>query len=119
MLPERRGGGTRERETGQQRLLDVIGTTARLEERPDLEMIRRGPARTRRGTDVRDPRGAGEGSVHRRRVADQEVVYLDVTNPNAVTKVRLGPIVITGDNIDRASASLAGAPRANRSASGS
>jgi protein-export membrane protein SecD len=99
------------RETGQQRLLQVIGTTARLEERPTLEIITpqdpryRGLATTCGTTAEQEtPRCTGDA------LDGKEVVYLD---PSTGDKVRLGPVVITGDNITRATAQLNGGTQQN------
>jgi preprotein translocase subunit SecD len=93
---------TRQRETGQQRLLDVIGTTARLEERETLETISPGsPAyestQVTCGTpeERETPRCLGDA------LDDEEVVYLD---PETGDKVRLGRVIISGENIDSAQA---------------
>ncbi len=100
---------TRQRETGQQRLLDVIGTTARLEERPTLEII---PQQDPRFQGLELTCGTPEEQSTPRCTGNaldtQEVVYIDASDPQGVTKVRLGPVVITGDNIERAFAELGG-----------
>jgi len=103
---ERKAAVTRQRETGQQRLLAVIGTTARLEERPTLDIIAQGDPRWQsvpvtcgslqeQGT----PRCTG------RALDGEEVVYID---PSDGSKVRLGPVVVTGENIERAFAEFSG-----------
>jgi protein-export membrane protein SecD len=100
---DRTAAENRQRETGQQRLLQVIGETARLEQRSVLEEI-----------VPQDPRWATtpltcETEEERERpscsfdaLADQEVVYLREDG----SKLRLGPVIIAGDNVDRAQASL-------------
>ena len=93
----------RQRETGQQRLLQVIGETARLEQRSVLEEIV--PQDPRWATtsltcatlEERDTPACSFDAL-----ADEEVVYLREDG----AKLRLGPVVIAGDNIDRAQASL-------------
>ena len=100
---DRGDADARQQETGQQRLLQVIGETARLEQRPVLEEI-----------VPQDPRWAStpltcETVEDRDRpacsfeaLAGDEVVYLRQDG----SKLRLGPVIIAGDNIDRARATL-------------
>ncbi|HEY6567539.1 MAG TPA: protein translocase subunit SecD [Actinomycetota bacterium] len=94
-----------QRATGQQRLLDVIGQTARLEERPVISAIGPGdPAFASTpvtcGTEAEQqlPKCAPEALV------SEEVVYLD----EAGNKYRLAPAVISGGDIANASAVLGG-----------
>ena len=64
LLPDPDDAEEQRRETGQQRLLDVIGTTARLEQRESLEVIPPGsPAYDSTVVDVRDPGGTGDPAV--------------------------------------------------------
>ncbi len=94
------------RSTGQQRLLDVIGQTARLEERPVLAVVPpEDPAYA--ATPVTCPTDA-----ERERkpcsfpaLQDQEVVYEDETG----NRFRLAPSVIGGGDIAEANAVLGGA----------
>jgi preprotein translocase subunit SecD len=95
----------RQRETGQERLLNVIGTTARLEERQTLEVIL--------PTDPRYPTTPltcfteaelRSAECEPGALDDEEVVYLD----SQENKVRLGPVIITGANLDQATAVLIG-----------
>lgn len=98
----------RQRETGQERLLNVIGTTARLEERQTLEIIpptdpryQTLPVTCGTESELRTPEcepGALDG---------EEVVYLD-GQLGTGNKVRLGPVIITGANFEDASAALIG-----------
>jgi protein-export membrane protein SecD len=104
---ERSAATERARQTGQRRLLDVIGTTARLEERPTLEIVTASDPRyqslavTCPPEEQETPRCTGNA------LDQEEVVYLDPsTDPTNPDKVRLGPVVITGENIDRAFAQL-------------
>jgi protein-export membrane protein SecD len=102
---DRDAAAERQRETGQQRLLQVIGETARLEQRSVLEEIA-----------PQDPRWATtpltcETAEERERpscsfdaLADEEVIY---QRPDGA-KLRLGPVIIAGDNIDDARATLQG-----------
>ena len=90
-----------QRQSGQERLLRVIGETARLEERPVLEIV---PASDPRpvtcGTqEERDlPRCAHDA------LEDEEVVYPGPIGQGQVAKFILGPTVITGEDFDSASA---------------
>ncbi|GIU96516.1 MAG: hypothetical protein KatS3mg013_0319 [Actinomycetota bacterium] len=93
----------RQRETGQQRLIEVIGETARLEERPVLEIVGRGDPRWAglavtcpTPEEQREPRCSFEA------LADQEVVYLAEDQ----TKYRLGPVTISGADFREATATL-------------
>ncbi|HLB39418.1 MAG TPA: protein translocase subunit SecD [Actinomycetota bacterium] len=95
----------RQRETGQQRLLDLIGKTARLEERQTLEIVSPG-----------DPRYASvQFTCQTPEEQDSKTCQLDAQDDNEVwypdadgNAVHLGPIVITGANITEARASLTG-----------
>jgi preprotein translocase subunit SecD len=96
----------RRRSTGQQRLLDVIGQTARLEQRPVLAIVPpTDPAYA--ATPVTCPtdeeRETDECSFSA--LEDQEVVYED----EAGNRFRLGPAVIAGGDIVEANAVLGGA----------
>ncbi len=96
----------RRRSTGQQRLLDVIGQTARLEQRPVLAIVPpNDPAYA--ATPVTCPtdeeRETDECSFSA--LEDQEVVYED----EAGNRFRLGPSVIAGGDIVEANAVLGGA----------
>ena len=94
-----------QRATGQQRLLDVIGQTARLEERPVLTVIPPGdPAFASTpvtcGTEAERQQPECAPSA----LESQEVVYLD----EGGNKFRLGPAVISGGDISQATAILGG-----------
>jgi preprotein translocase subunit SecD len=89
-------------ETGQERLLEVIGTTARLEEREVLETLTPSDP----GYDATPVTCATEAeratpACSFEALADQDVVYL---GRDGTTKYKLGPVRITGDAIARASA---------------
>jgi preprotein translocase subunit SecD len=90
-----------QRQSGQERLLRVIGETARLEERAVLEIV---PASDPRpvtcGTqEERDlPRCAHDA------LEGEEVVYPGPIGQGQVAKFVLGPTVITGEDFDSASA---------------
>lgn len=89
-------------ETGQERLLEVIGTTARLEEREVLETL----TPSSPGYDATPVTCATEAeratpACSFEALADQDVVYL---GQDGTTKYKLGPVRITGDAIARATA---------------
>ncbi len=95
----------RQRDTGQERLLDVIGQTARLEERPTLEIVSPDSPVYQSlpvtcGTDQEQESEACTGNA----LDDEQVVYYDQTG----NKVRLAPVVLTGGNIKRATAGIVG-----------
>jgi preprotein translocase subunit SecD len=93
-----------QRASGQERLLRVIGETARLEERQVLEIV--APADPRPVTcadeEERDlPRCDHEA------LADEEVVYLGDVGGGQVAKYVLAPVVISGADFEDATAVLA------------
>lgn len=95
----------RQRDTGQERLLDVIGQTARLEERPTLEIIQPNSPVYQSlpvtcGTEQEQESETCTGNA----LDDEEVVYYD----QAGNKVRLAPVVLTGGNIKRATGGIVG-----------
>ncbi len=90
-----------QRQSGQERLLRVIGETARLEERAVLEIV---PASDPRpvtcGTqEERDSQRCAHDALE-----DEEVVYPGPIGQGQVAKFVLGPTVITGEDFDSASA---------------
>jgi preprotein translocase subunit SecD len=95
----------RQRETGQERLLQLIGKTARLEERPTLEIIPPSDPTfqsikpTCQTPEEQDSK-ACEGSAQ-----DANDVYYPDEQGDLV---HLGPVVITGANITSATATLQG-----------
>ena len=89
-------------ETGQERLLQVIGQTARLEQREVLDVLvpadpdyASAPVTCATETERQTPACSDEA------LADQDVVFLD---RDGETKYRLGPVEITGEAIDSATA---------------
>jgi preprotein translocase subunit SecD len=95
----------RQRETGQQRLLDVIGTTARLEERQTIAIVTPGdPSYGALAVTCGTPEEEATARCKGNALDGENVVYLD-ENGN---KVQLGPVVIDGSNVDRATAELTG-----------
>ncbi|HEX5938426.1 MAG TPA: protein translocase subunit SecD [Actinomycetota bacterium] len=93
-----------QRQTGQERLLRVIGETARLEERAVLEVV---PAT--------DPRPVTCGTEEERELPrcsaealeSEEVVYPGPVGQGQFAKYVLGPVVISGDDFEEAAAVLA------------
>ena len=91
------------RQSGQERLLRVIGETARLEERSVLEVV---PAS--------DPRPITCGTEEERdlprcsfdALANEEVVYPGPVGNGQVAKFVLGPVVIGGEDFESAAAVL-------------
>ena len=89
--------------SGQERLLRVIGETARLEERKVLEIV--APS---------DPRPITCGTEEEQdlarcrfqSLANEEVVYLGPVGQGQVAKFVLGPVVISGDDFEKATAVL-------------
>jgi protein-export membrane protein SecD len=95
----------RQRETGQQRLLALIGKTARLEERPTLEIVPQSDPRfqtinlTCQTPEEQDSKACQNGAQ------DANDVWYPDEQGNAV---HLAPVVITGANITKAQATLTG-----------
>jgi protein-export membrane protein SecD len=95
----------RQRETGQQHLLALIGKTARLEERPTLEIVAPSDPRyqtiklTCQTEQEQDSKACQNGAQ------DGTDVWYPDQGGNAV---HLGPVVITGANITKAQATLKG-----------
>ena len=91
------------RQSGQERLLRVIGETARLEERRVLEVV-----------PVTDPRPITCGTTEERdlprcsfdALKNKEVVYPGPIGNGQVAKFILGPVVISGEDFKSASAVL-------------
>jgi protein-export membrane protein SecD len=94
----------RQRETGQESLLQLIGKTARLEERPTIEIVTPSDPRYRTikltcqeaEAETKACQGGANDST--------DVWYPDQNNDY----VHLGPVVITGANITSATATLSG-----------
>jgi preprotein translocase subunit SecD len=99
------GAQERQRETGQQRLLSLIGKTARLEERPTLEIV---PPTDPRFQTIKltcqTPQDQESKTCQNGAQDGNEVWYPD----KAGNAVHLGPVTITGANITNAQASLQG-----------
>jgi protein-export membrane protein SecD len=93
----------RQQETGQQRLLQVIGETARLEERSVLQVIDpQSPEWATTPVDCELPEQQAQPECEPRALEGREVVYFAGDG----SKLRLGPVIITGANISRATATL-------------
>jgi preprotein translocase subunit SecD len=90
----------KQRLTSQGHLLDIIGKTARLEERPVLAVLSSGDPTpitcSKTDTAHTTEQCNTVGSLDK-----EEVVYPD---PRLGAKVRLGPVVVDGSNIKKASA---------------
>jgi preprotein translocase subunit SecD len=95
----------RQRETGQQHLLELIGQTARLEERPTIEIVSPGDPRFQsiQLTCQTDVERASKACTDNAQDAN-EVWYPDEQGD----AVHLGPVTITGGNITNARAALSG-----------
>jgi preprotein translocase subunit SecD len=98
----RESAEARLQETGQERLLQVIGETARLEQREVLGVLvptdpgyASVPLTCATETEQQTPECSEEA------IAEQDVVFLD---RDGETKYRLGPVEITGEAIDSAAA---------------
>jgi len=94
----------RQRETGQESLLQLIGKTARLEERPTIEIVPPSDPQYQSITltcqEAQAETKACQGGAN----DSTDVWYPDQNND----KVHLGPVVITGANITSATATLSG-----------
>ena len=97
---------TKQRETGQDRLLAVIGKTARLEQRQVLSTIPQGdPSFDTTAVTCGTTQEQATPACSFQALADKDVVYLDKAG---TTKYRLGPVVISGDQVTKATAVLSG-----------
>jgi protein-export membrane protein SecD len=96
----------RQRETGQESLLALIGKTARLEERPTIEIVTPSDPRYQSITVTCPPSQAETKECQGGANDSTDVWYPDKNNPPDY--VHLGPVVITGANITSATASLSG-----------
>ncbi|MGQ0670333.1 MAG: protein translocase subunit SecD [Actinomycetota bacterium] len=90
-------------ETGQERLLQVIGTTARLEQREVLATLVPGDPEYQIAPVTCPSDQPHEEGCSFNDLADQPVVFL---GNDGTTKYRLGPVEITGDAIRKATAVL-------------
>ncbi len=95
----------RQRETGQERLLQLIGKTARLEERPTLEIIPpNDPTFQSIKPTCQTPEEQDSKACQGNAQDANDVYYPDQQGD----LVHLGPVVITGANITSATATLQG-----------
>ena len=93
------------RATGQQRLLSVIGQTARLEQRPVLAIVPPSdPTYTSLAVTCPTAEEADTDACSFDTLDQQEVVYMDAQK----NKFRLGPTVISGSDITKATAVFGG-----------
>jgi preprotein translocase subunit SecD len=89
-------------ETGQERLLQVIGETARLEFREVLATIPPGsPEYDSTPVDCAEPTQLDTKACSFEALKDKEVVFYDKESQN---KYKLGPVELTGEAIDKATA---------------
>jgi preprotein translocase subunit SecD len=97
-------------QTGQERLLELIGTTARLEQREVIQEIPQGtPEFETTPLTCGTPAEADSPDCTFEALADQTVVFQGTDPGTGVpTKYRLGPVEITGDRLARATAVLRG-----------
>jgi protein-export membrane protein SecD len=103
---DRASAEERQRSTGQQRLLDVIGQTARLEQRPVLAIVPpEDPAYATTQVTCATDEQRQERECSFSRLEDQQVVYED----EARNRFLLGPAVIAGGDVADANALLGGA----------
>jgi preprotein translocase subunit SecD len=99
---DREAAEARLQETGQERLLQVIGETARLEEREVLGvLIPTDPAYASNPLTCGTPTEQATEECSFEALKDQNVVFKDRDD---ATKYQLGPVEITGEAIDKATA---------------
>lgn len=91
---------TQQRSTGQDRLLQVIGKTARLEQRPVLAVL---PASDTTPVTCATQAEQATAQCSFDALKNQDVVYLD---KSGTQRLKLGPVVLSGDQITKASATL-------------
>jgi protein-export membrane protein SecD len=101
-----------QRETGSQQLLDQIGTTARLEQRPVLSVAVEGdPAFAAMQVTCASPEEQASSACALEALDQQEVVYEGTfpsggQGPDQRVRYRLGEVIISGTDIDRATATI-------------
>ena len=100
----------RQRETGQQSLLDLIGKTARLEERPTLQIVApTDPSYASIPVTCSTPQEQASKDCQGAAQDQKDVWYFsDAAGSPPNSKAHLGPVVIIGSNITKASAQLTG-----------
>ena len=102
---DRTAAEERQRSTGQQRLLDVIGQTARLEQRPVLAIVPPGdPAYATTPVTCATESDRERRSCSFSALESEEVVYEDEVG----NRYRLAPAVIAGGDVAEANAVLGG-----------
>jgi preprotein translocase subunit SecD len=89
------------RASGQERLLRVIGETARLEERQVLQIL---PPDDPRPVTCATPEERDLPRCDHDTLADEEVVYLGDLGGGQTAKFVLAPVVISGDDFEEAAA---------------
>ena len=100
----------RQRETGQQALLNLIGKTARLEERPTLGVVApTDPSYASIQLTCSTPQEQATEACQGAAQDNNDVWYVSNAAGSAPgSKMHLGPVVIIGSNITKASAQLTG-----------
>jgi preprotein translocase subunit SecD len=105
---------TRKNETGQEALLNLIGKTARLEERPTLAVLLPGqPGYTTQQLTCSTPQDQASKECQPGAQDGSEVWYASTASGENGAKVHLGPVTIIGSNITKASAQLSGGTQNN------
>ncbi len=107
----------RQRETGIQSILDLIGKTARLEERPTLSVVTpTDPSYASIQLTCSTPQEQATKACQGSAQDQNDVWYLSQAAGSAPgSKMHLGPVVIIGSNITKASAQLTGGGTQNLS----
>ncbi len=95
----RAGAENRQRSTGQDHLISIIGKTARLEQRPVLAIL---PASDTTPVTCATPEEQDTKACSFDALKDKEVVYTDPSGQ----KLQLGPVVLSGDQITKATAGV-------------
>ncbi len=102
-----------QRETGSQQLLDQIGTTARLEQRPVLAVaVEPDPAFAAMQVTCATPEEQASPECALEALDQREVVYEGTfpggpgQGPDQRVRYRLGEVIISGTDVDRATATL-------------
>ena len=99
-----------QRETGSQQLLDQIGKTARLEQRQVLNVVVEGdPGFSALQVTCATAEEQATDACSADALASQEVVVegtFPTDGPDLIARYQLGPLIISGEDIDRATATL-------------
>ena len=92
--------------TGQERLLQVIGTTARLEQRQVIAILTPGSSGydSTQVTPCTTPAEKQTAACSFSALRNKDVVFLSQGPSDQATKYQLGPVLVTGDMIKKATA---------------